>query len=147
MKKLLILLSFMAFGTITANAQELGIRFGDVTGGDVAVDAIFATGKFNRIHADVSFGNGGLGVDALWDFLYRPINIDQEEGFYWYVGAGPSVFLNDPFFLSAMSEVGAEYRFSDVPLSLSIDWRPTLVLVENTDFVTNFFGFNARYVF
>lgn len=147
MKKLISLCILSIVGITYLPAQELGVRVGQVTGGDVAVDAIFSTGEFNRVHADAAFGNGGLGVDLLWDFLYRPLQIEQEDGFYWYVGAGPSVFFNDPFFLSAMSEVGVEYRLADVPISLSIDWRPTLVLVETTDLTFDFFGFNARYVF
>lgn len=64
------------------NAQELGVRFGDVSGGSVAVDGVFSTSKFSRIHADVSFGNGA-GIDILWDFLYRPL---PGEAFNWYVG-------------------------------------------------------------
>ena len=52
-----------------ASAQEIGVRFGDVTGNDVAVDAVFSAGKFSRIHADVSFGNGGVGVEALYMIL------------------------------------------------------------------------------
>ena len=70
MKKLFVVVAFLSFGYF-ANAQEVGIRFGDVTGNnDVAVDAVFSTGQFSRIHADVSFGDG-VGVEALWDALCK----------------------------------------------------------------------------
>ena len=133
----LVLLSFTDF------SQELGARFGDVLGNNVAVDAIFKTGKFHRVHGDVSFGNG-LGVEALWDFLYRPLG---GEAFNWYEGAGPSAFFSSTFLLGASGEVGLEYRFNNAPISLSIDWRPTLFIIEKTDFSSRGFGFNARYVF
>mgnify|MGYP006953448024 CR=1 FL=1 len=74
MKKIFLALA-LALGTFTiSNAQELGIRFGGHAGyGSAAVDAIFGTGDFSRIHADLSFGGNGLGIDVLWDFLYRPL--------------------------------------------------------------------------
>lgn len=132
------------FFTQSAYSQELGIRFGNAMANksSVAIDGVFALGKYSRIHADVSFGNG-VGVEALWDFLYRPI---PNSPINWYVGAGPALYLGTPFGLGASGEVGIEYRFEDVPIALGLDFRPTFVLIEKTDFVANF-GFNARYIF
>ena len=45
MKKLLLGMFFMGVSHF-ASAQEIGVRFGDVTGNDVAVDAVFSAGKF-----------------------------------------------------------------------------------------------------
>lgn len=146
MKRILGCIILMTGLGLTSEAQELGLRFGDVVGGNVAIDGVFATSKFSRIHADVSFGDGGLGVDALWDFIYRPLEVDV-PGFYWYVGAGPSLYLNDPFALGAAGELGIDYRFEEVPISLSVDWRPTLRIVEDTDMLFGLFGLNIRYVF
>jgi len=144
MKKIIVLAAFMLLSFV-GFSQELGIRIGDVVGNDAAIDAVFKTGKFNRLHADVSFGNG-VGVEVLWDFLYRPFSIEG-EGFNWYVGAGPSMFLDDPFFLGISGEIGIEYRFNGVPIALGLDWRPTFFIIEDTDFRTEGFGFNARYIF
>ena len=144
MKKIIVLASFLLLSFV-GFSQELGIRLGDVVGNDAAIDAIFQTGKFNRLHADVSFGNG-VGVEVLWDFLYRPFNIEG-EGFNWYVGAGPSMLIEDPFFLGVSGEVGLEYRFDGVPIALGLDWRPTFYIIEDTDFRADGFGFNARYIF
>lgn len=144
MKKF-ILFSFLIVGVATlSQAQELGIRFGDVTGGDVAVDALFTTSQFSMIHADVSFGNNGVGVDALWDFIYRPLG---DIPMNWYMGVGPTVFLGNVVELSASGEVGLAYNFADVPISLSADWRPAFVLIETTSFQAGRFGINLRYVF
>ena len=124
--------------------QELGIRFGTSMGNknSVAIDGVFALGKFSRIHGDVSFGTG-VTVDVLWDFLYRPVG---DEPIYWYVGAGPSLYLGSPFGLGASGEIGLEYKFNTIPLAFGVDWRPTFVIVETTDFVSGF-GINLRYVF
>lgn len=143
--KLLGLALFLVMaGLSQANAQELGIRFGNFSGNNVAVDGVFELGQFSRIHADVSFGNDGVGIDALWDFLYRPIGTSD---FDYYIGAGPSLFLGDPFGLSAAGEIGVEYAFPDVPIAIGFDWRPTFRIVEETDFFVDVFGLNVRYVF
>jgi hypothetical protein len=142
MKKLFIVLAFVSVCTI-AKSQELGIRVGDVVGNDVAIDALFSTGKFSRIHADVSFGDG-VGVEALWDFLFRPLS---GEAFNWYVGAGASMLIEDPFFFGVSGEIGLSYKFNGVPISLSADWRPVFYIIEETDFRADGFGVNVRYVF
>ena len=139
-KKLFLLIALtMAFSY--SNAQEIGLRFGDVTGGNVAIDGILNTGK-NRIHADLSFGHG-LGIDVLWDLLYKPLNPQE---LHWYVGIGPSMLIDDPFWLGVSGELGMEYHFRNVPISLGLDWRPTVFLIDETEFAAEGFGFNVRYV-
>jgi hypothetical protein len=142
MKNFFLILIFSIAGLSQTNAQEIGIRFGEMTGNNVAVDGIFSVGEFSRIHANISFGDG-LGIDALYDFLYKPLG----DGFNWYVGAGPSMLIHDPFYLGVSGEVGIEYHFNNAPISLSLDYRPTFWLVEKTDFDFGGFGLNVRYVF
>lgn len=143
-KQILLLSAFGLFFSHEAYAQELGLRFGNSLGnkGSVAIDGVFALGKFSRIHADVSFGNG-VGLEAIWDIIAKPI---PNSPISWYAGFGPSLYLSSPFGLGVAGEIGLEYRFEDVPIALGLDYRPTVILVETTGFVSNF-GFNIRYVF
>jgi hypothetical protein len=124
-------------------AQELGIRVGNVTPGNVAIDGIIRTSEFSRIHADFSV-KSGVGIDVLWDFISRPLG---QEAFNWYAGAGPYLQIDDPFWFGAAGEIGLEYRFKGAPLALGVDWRPKLSIVEVTDLHFEGFGFNLRYVF
>lgn len=151
MKKVLIIVAlFFTAGVFSANAQsvgEIGVRFGDVSGGNFAVDGIIGLGQFSRIHANMSFGGGNydgtdFGIDAIWDFIYRPLG---GEAFNWYAGAGPFVGFGDIFSLGAAGEIGLQYNFN-FPMSLSLDWRPYFRLVEDTDFYAGGFGLNVRYV-
>ena len=142
MKKQIVIVAIFMLCAAAASATELGARFGDVSGGDVAVDAVFQMGKYTRTHADVSFGND-LGIDLLVDFLYKPLG---DEQLYWYAGVGPYAVFSDPFVLGVMGELGLEYRFN-APISVSADWRPAFRIIENTDFSTGGFGFNVRYIF
>ena len=149
-QKLLFVTVILAGSVLVSNAQELGVRFGDVSGGNVAIDGIFSTGEFSRIHADVSFGDG-FGIDALWDFLYRPLG---DEAFNWYMGVGPYLGVFDKgnedgtnFNFGAAFEIGLEYKFNSIPIALGLDYRPLLEIVDHTSFHAGGFGFNVRYVF
>ena len=143
MKKIIGMAGLLLSLSGITQAQELGVRFGQIVGGNVAIDGIFNSGQFSRIHADVSFGDG-LGVEALWDVIYRPLGAD---GFNWYLGVGPYLFIGDPFQLGVSGEIGIEYHFKDAPIALGADWRPTLRIVDNTDMIWDRAGFNIRYVF
>ena len=101
----------------------------------------FALGEFSRIHADVSFGGNGLGIDALWNPIYDDI---PDTDLQWYAGFGPALYLGDNFRFGAAGEVGAEYAFSDVPITIGLDFRPYLFLVEETEFRAGF-GLNVRW--
>jgi len=143
MRKLLFSASFFILCSLASYGQEVGIRLGNATGGNAALDVVFSTSKYSRIHADVSFGNG-LGVDLLWDFLYRPLG---DETLNWYAGVGPYAFIGDPFQLGVVGELGLEYRFSGVPIALGVDWRPYFRLIDDTNFGADGFGLNVRWVF
>jgi len=143
MKKL-FLITVISLTYAISNAQEIGLRFGDVSGGQVAIDGVFETSRYSRVHADVSFGNGGVGVDVLWDFLYRPLG---DEAVYWYMGVGPYAQINDPFWLGVAGEIGLEYHFKDAPVAIGLDWRPAVSVVQETAVHAGGFGLNVRYVF
>ncbi|WP_319270432.1 hypothetical protein [uncultured Draconibacterium sp.] len=157
LQKILLTAVIAVAGICTANAQEIGVRFGDVSAGSVAIDGIFSTGEFNRLHADLSFGDG-VAADLLWDFLYRPLG---DEAFNWYMGVGPYLAILDEdiyysdgrkdsdtnFNLGAAFEIGLEYRFVDIPIALGLDYRPSLEIIDETTFDWGGFGLNIRYVF
>jgi len=139
-----IALLALILGSFVSQAQEVGVRFGQVSGNNVAVDAVFEAGDWSRIHANVSFGSG-LGLDALWDFVDKPLS---GEAFTWYAGVGPSAYIsNDLFLLGASGEIGLEYHFNTAPIALGLDYRPTFWIVEDTEFEFGGFGLNVRYVF
>ena len=142
MKKLILILAAIFLVTSVASAQELGVRFGDTSGGNVAVDGIFPLGSLSRIHGDVSFKDG-VGIDLIWDFLYKPLG---GEALNWYAGVGAFTHIGDNFTLGVVGELGLEYRFN-FPISLSADWRPSFRIIDNTDFSVKGFGVNIRYIF
>ncbi|MEL1245841.1 hypothetical protein AAEO56_16325 [Flavobacterium sp. DGU11] len=156
MKKLL-LSAFMLIGlAFSSNAQDrnaLGLRLGDNDGfgGEISYQRTLASS--NRVELDLGWRNSdyydALKLAALYQWVW---NIDG--GFNWYAGVGGGVGTweidnnrlppyykgNDDSgtFLFAAGDIGIEYNF-DIPLQLSLDFRPELYF-GNDDFRDNNFG-------
>lgn len=146
MRRILLAITLIAGISFGAKAQELGARFGDIRGGDVSVDAVFSTGEFSRIHTNLGSTVNQVAVAALWDFKYRPFQIENET-FYWYLGAGPFLGIGNNFSLGIVGEIGVEYQFSGAPLAFGVDWRPGYRLIDDVDFSVGGISLNLRYVF
>ena len=143
MKRTVLFCSLLILGFSVSTAQEVGVRWGDQSGGDFALDAILGTSEFNRMHVDLSFGND-FAIDVLWDLLYRPLG---STNIYAYAGLGPYATFSDPFIFGIVAELGFEYRFKEIPIVIGGDWRPFFQIIDDTDTGWGGFGFNARFVF
>lgn len=124
-------------------AQEVGLRFGDMDGNNIGIDAVIPI-ESRRIHTTVSFGDN-VGLDVLYDFVVAPVF--KNSGFNYYAGIGLTSLFASEFKLGVMGELGFEYRFRSVPLVAGLDYRPAVIVVEKMDFVYANFGFNFRYSF
>ncbi len=141
--KQLFLIGFIISFFSSVNAQELGLRFGEMTGNNIAIDGILNF-KTSRLHTDISFGDG-VGVDIIYDFIYSPISTASKM--YYYVGMGVVTLFYSEFEMGATGEVGFEYRFDGIPFVIGLDYRPSIIVIGSTNFHWNGFGVNMRYVF
>ncbi len=151
MKKL-VLTAAMLFGfLLTTQAQDiasnaLGIRTGDNDGFGVEISYQKRLSDVNRLEFDLGFRDN-KNYDA-WKLsgIYQWVwNIDGN--FNWYAGFGAGIgsldISNDNFdgddglFVNANGNIGIEYDF-EIPLLISIDFRPELGLVN--DFGDNDLG-------
>ncbi len=133
---------FLVF-CLQLEAQEVGLRFGDMDGNNIAIDAVIPIEQ-RRIHTSVSFGDN-VGLDVLYDFVVAPVF--KNSGFNYYAGIGLTSLFASEFKLGVMGELGFEYRFRSLPLVAGLDYRPAVIVVEKMDFVYANFGFNFRYRF
>jgi hypothetical protein len=139
-KIVLVCLMFFAYHV---SAQEIGVRFGDMYGNNIALDATIPI-KNKRIHATVSFG-GNVGVDAIYDFAVA--SMFRSPDLRYYAGVGLTTLFASEFKLGVMGEVGIEYGFPRTPLTIGLDYRPAIMVIENMDFIYGNFGLNVRYRF
>lgn len=152
MKKL-IFMSVFLFGIIlTANAQDIsrnaiGVRLGDNDGFGGEISYQHELGEMNRLELDLGFRSNKYSDAFKLTGIYQWVwNIDG--GFNWYAGFGAGIgswnrgdnYLgndDDGMFLNADGNIGIEYDF-DIPLMISLDFRPEFGLVgdygKDTDF-------------
>jgi hypothetical protein len=135
-KKLLVFITAIVLCSSTVSAQELGIRYGEVTAGKWAVDGVFSISSLKRVHVNLSLDKG-LGLDGIWDFAYSRI---KREALYYYFGVGAFIYIetndnenqDDKFHFGILGEAGIEYRFTNAPIVIGLDWRPSFKLVDET---------------
>jgi hypothetical protein len=100
-----------------------------------------------------SFGDP-LAFGALVEF-HKPFST---SGLRWYYGAGgylsfvktynPDKLKNENTTnFGGQGVIGLDYKFVNVPLNISIDWKPELNLVTDINFEPAAIGFTARFTF
>lgn len=142
MIKNVLIVSLFLF-SIHLSAQEVGLRFGDMSGNNIAIDATMPI-KDKRIHATVSFGSN-VGLDALYDFAVA--SIFRSPDLHYYAGIGLTTLFASDFKLGVMGELGIEYSFPQTPIAIGLDYRPAIMIIDKMDFVYGNFGLNVRYRF
>jgi len=97
-------------------------------------------------------GYDGFSNVLVVGLLYQKhndINLDGVSGLKWYYGAGGNISLTSGGSGIGISGVlGLDYSFDDIPLNLSLDWIPTVILAGRSysGFTPSFGAFTARYI-
>ncbi|NNC50583.1 MAG: outer membrane beta-barrel protein [Flaviramulus sp.] len=159
MKKL-FLLSLTIFGfSFLASAQEIspnaiGLRLGDSDGLGAEISYQHALGDNNRLELDFGWRDGNNYNAFKLTGLYQWV-FPLDDAFNWYVGAGGGIASFDgknalngdsETALFAAGDIGIEYSF-DIPLQLSLDFRPELGFGKFTDDLDFDIAFGIRYQF
>jgi len=158
MRKLFLLsISIIAF-TLNANSQEiadnaLGLRLGDSDGFGAEISYQRALSDYNRLEF-------GLGWRDKSDYsAIRAVGLYQwvwelDGNFNWYAGVGGGFasfsFDNNDIdgetALFVAGDIGIEYNF-DIPLLLSLDFRPELGFGDLNDDLDFDIALGIRYQF
>jgi hypothetical protein len=160
MKKIIsisLFLAALAF-TTTASAQAyktgIGVR---LSSAQAMVNNSISFKHFlnerSAIEALFSFGDP-LAIGALYE-IHKPFST---EGIQWFYGGGgylgfvktfnPNKNRNETDVnLGAQGVLGLDYKFVNLPLNLSLDWKPELNLVSDINFEPAAIGFTARFTF
>lgn len=150
MKKSLGVFLFISFFASSANAQSgerysnaLGVRLGS------SVPAIKNGITFKHfvgnsaIEAILSFGDG-TALCGLYE-VHKPLATTSLQ---WFIGAGGYVGLaNSSSVAGVAGIVGLDYKFTQIPLNITLDWKPEINLVSKIGFESSGLGFSARFTF
>ncbi len=100
-----------------------------------------------------SFGDP-VGIGALYE-IHKPFG---SEGLQWFYGGGGYLAFEKEYNpntekhetdtnFGAMGVIGLDYKFVNLPINLSIDWKPELNLVSDINFEPAAIGLTARFTF
>jgi len=108
------------------------------------------------------FMNPKLAVEALFTFDKRTAigallevhnDMLSTDGLKWFYGAGAYLGFDsdkthtDRALMGAQGIVGLDYKFVNIPLNLSLDWKPELNIIDNINFEPAAVGFTLRFTF
>jgi hypothetical protein len=100
---------------------------------------------------------GGVNITGLYQVSYPVFN---DPGFNFYFGGGGHIgfwdrkrspWWNDDRYddtrmvVGIDGQLGLEYTFSNIPLNLSLDWKPAINLIGITNFWGSDVGLSVRY--
>ncbi|WP_299682885.1 hypothetical protein [uncultured Dokdonia sp.] len=161
-KTLFSFLLFLGFIAV-AQAQEIsqnaiGIRVGDNDGFGTEVNYQRGLGDNNRLELGLGWRSANnfnaIRLTGIYQWVWR-----LDGNFNWYAGvgaAGGSFDFDDgfrgdedinEFFLNAAGTIGIEYNF-DIPLLLSLDFRPEIGILNDIDDSLEFdIALSIRYQF
>jgi hypothetical protein len=149
MKKILVALTFMAGISFfqCASAQEYKTALGIRLSSNPAVVGNGITFKYflnekAAIEGILAFSDP-VAIGALYE-IHNPIST---PGLQWFYGAGAYVGFNTVANLGAQGIVGLDYKFQNIPINISLDWKPELNLIESVSFEAGAIGFSARFTF
>lgn len=150
MKKLFFVVAIAATN-LAAKAQTessyknaIGVRLGSTV--PAVKSGITYKHFFNKaaVEGILSFGDG-VAICGLYE-IHKPIN--AVENLQWLVGFGGYLGINNSTNnVGAAGIIGLDYKFTNVPLNLTLDWKPELNIVSKVGFEASGIGFSARFTF
>jgi hypothetical protein len=140
----LIVIVTVVTGSYAQYRHQAGVRLG-------SADQVVSTGFTYRYH----FNNGKaveailnlrdpIALGALYE-VFKPIN--AVPNLQWFYGGGAYVGFRgfDNFGITGIA--GVDYQFSEVPINLTLDWKPELNLIEGVRFRASTVAVSVRFSF
>lgn len=139
------------FATASMSAQDisehaLGLRLGDSDGFGAEISYQKSIGRYNRVEVDLGW-RYSRNFDAFkLAGVYQWVRtLDGDFNWYYGVGGGlgsvdfadPNLNNDDGMFIFGAGDIGIEYNF-DIPLLISLDFRPEIGLVGFDGFDNDF---------
>lgn len=151
MKKLILLLAVVLTFSLTTMAQNensyknaIGVRLGSTV---PAIKSGITYKRFlandNAFEGILSFGDG-VGICGLYE-IHKPLSTQNLQ---WLIGFGGYVGItNGDGKFGAAGIIGLDYKFNQIPLNITLDWKPELNIISKVGFRAEGVGFSARFTF
>ena len=145
---LALLVIFVVSSFSVLNAQDykvaLGVRLSNSTPTlNNSVTIKYFMTEQHALEGLISFGSR-FGIGGLYE-VHKPTTA---TGLNWFFGGGAYIgFQDSKTYLGPTGIIGLEYKFTNIPLNLSLDWKPELDIIPDINFVPDAFAISARFTF
>ena len=156
MKKIILTLTLAIFISAFASAQDYNTAIGLRLGTSSGVTARHFLGEKSAVEGLLTTRWQGLEITGLYEFSNNAFEVDRLN---WYFGFGGHIgFYNGSnttwgesgtsyVVLGIDGIIGMEYTFIDVPINLSLDWKPFFNLTGEPGFWGDALALSVRYTF
>lgn len=157
MKKIILTLALVVNLATTlmaqADSKTIGLRLGSGYGYGAEISYQQPLNKENRLELDLGINNWGFGLNGVYQWVWDLSQLG--DGFNWYAGVGAGIGsynINNKangtsdFGLGILGQIGLEYKFN-IPLTLSVDYRPEILFVPSYNGGYDGICLSARYRF
>ena len=146
MKKMILTLALVASMVVVVNAQadtkNIGVRL--TYGAEISYQQ--PLGSSNRLEIDAGlWAFNALSATAIYQWVWDLSEV--ATGLNWYAGFGAGLLTYENFFgVGPFGQVGIEYNFN-IPLQLSLDYRPGWYIFPNSGYSYEGIALGVRYKF
>ncbi|RYE33840.1 MAG: hypothetical protein EOP42_08000 [Sphingobacteriaceae bacterium] len=100
----------------------------------------------NALQVEALLGSNYFSLGAFYQYH---LSIKKASALKFYLGAGPEIYagLRNDAGVLLRPMAGFDYKVTKLPLSITFDLRPSLLLGSSSEFEVNRFGLAARYAF
>jgi len=153
MKKIIFALAAFFVISLASNAQDYSTGIGVRAGLSNGLTVKHFINSSDAIEGLVSSRWSGFNITGLYEFHSRAFNTPRLN---WYYGAGGHIGSwkgsrdsdrDNYTFLGIDGIIGIEYNIEAIPFNISLDWKPTLNILGETEFLADELAISFRYIF
>lgn len=157
MKKIVLALTLIISMTALSYAQDYQTAVGIRGGLSNGITAKKFLGDKSAVEGILSTRWSGFNITGLYEI--HSDNAFDVERLNWYYGVGGHIgFWNGTYttwgtagtsytVIGIDGIIGMEYNFMEIPINISLDWKPALNLVGNREFWPDGGAASVRYYF
>jgi len=155
MKKLVLIFTFAVCLNGFIDAQDYRTGIGLRAGPYYGLTVKHFTGSKTALEGLLTRWSG-IDITVLYEIHYRAFDVN---GLNWYFGLGGHIGFWEGSHLNNGTAgtnytiigldgiLGLEYNFSEVPVNISVDWKPAFNIIGYSEFWPLGGAFSIRYVF
>ena len=149
MKKCFFLITLFLAISVCIEAQNynsaIGVRLGPNTANITAGFTLKHFINENTALEAIIGVNNGLGICGLYE---KHFDIEAVKNLQWLAGFGGYVaFTGSNTAIGGVGIIGLDYKFEEIPLNVTLDWKPELNIISKVGFEASGIGLSARFTF